>query len=94
MATITITDNGDYLLPMELLPHERGFELGGSKTGTGTAVVQLWGRIAGVKTNLDAAQTITAATAKVWPNKYSANKDRGVTVTGLVAGDVLTLEFT
>lgn len=94
MATITIEANGDYLLPVELLPEERGFELGGSVVGTGASVtVQLWGKIAGVKTNLDAAQTITPSAPKAWPSRYSANKYRGVTVTGMVAGNVLTLEM-
>jgi hypothetical protein len=94
MATVTIEANGDYFLPVELLPEERGFELGGSVVGTGASVtVQLWGKIAGVKTNLDVAQTVTPSTPVVWPSAYSANKYRGVTVTGMVEGNVLTLEM-
>ncbi len=92
MATMRITANGDYYLPVELLPITRGFELGAKLVGTGPAVVQLFGEIAGVKTNLDSAQTVTQAAPKAWPNKYSANPRRGVTVTGLVTNDVLTLE--
>lgn len=94
MATIAIADNGDHLIPLELLPGLRSFELGASMAGTGAgATVQLWGKIGGVKTNIDAAQTITPSLGKAWPNKYSANKYKGVTVTGLTPGDVITLEF-
>ena len=92
MATIVITANGDYFLPVESLPQDRGFEIGGSLVGASTAVVQLWGMIAGVKTNIDAAQSITSASPKAWPNKYSANKYRGVTVTG-ISSSTLTLEY-
>lgn len=94
MAKITITTNGDHFIPVELLPATRGFELGGSVVGAGASVtVQLWGMIAGVKTNLDAAQTITPVAPKAWPKNYSANKYRGVTVSGIAEGNVLTLEY-
>lgn len=95
MATQTFKANGDYYLAaISTLPRERAFELGGSKTGAGTgATVQLWGEIAGVKTNIDSAQVITTASPKAWPNRYSANPRRGVTISGLNGtNDVLTLE--
>lgn len=95
MATITISANGDFYLPMETLPAARLFEMGASMTGTGAgASVQLWGELRGVKTDFDPAQSVTPAAPVVWPGSYSANPRRGVTVTGLEAGDVLTLEYT
>lgn len=95
VATKTITANGDYTLDfLSTLPRERPFEMGASKTGAGAgATVQLWGEIAGVKTNIDSAQVITNAAPKAWPNRYSPNPRRGVTVSGLNGtDDVLTLE--
>lgn len=94
MPIVTITANGDHYIPVESLPANRLFEIGGSKVGAGIgATVQLWGEIAGVKTNLDTALVVTTASAKVWPNRYSANPRRGVTVSGLnETDDVLTLE--
>lgn len=95
MATLTISANGDYYLPMESLPAARLFEMGASMTGTGAgASVLLWGELRGVKTNLETAQAVTPAAPVVWPGSYSANPRRGVTVTGLEVGDVLTLEYT
>lgn len=95
MATIAIETNGDHYLPMETLPAARLFEMGASITGSGAgASVLLWGELRGVKTNLETAQSVTPVAPVVWPGSYSANPRRGVTVTGLEAGDVLTLEYT
>lgn len=95
MAIARIIANGEHYLPMDLLPVSRPFEIGASMTGEGTgASVQLWGELRGVKTNLDSAQSVTPASPVVWPGSYSANPRRGVTVTGLTEGDVLTLEYT
>lgn len=95
MATITIAANGDHYIPLELLPANRAFEIGAKKVGAGaTATIQLWGEIAGVKTNLDSAVSVTNASPQVWPNNYTPNPKRGVTVSGLnETDDVLTLEI-
>lgn len=95
MATQTFTKNGDhYLGVLSTLPQARAFEMGGKKTGAGAGVtVQLWGEIAGVRTNLGAAQIVTNVAPKAWPDRYSANPRRGVTVSGLnETDDVLMLE--
>jgi hypothetical protein len=90
---ITITTNGDHSIIRPEMDLRRPFTLGASKTGAGAgATVQLYRQIAGVKDNLDAAQSVVNATPKSWANEYTPNGDRGVTVSGLNGTtDVLTL---
>lgn len=89
-----ISANGSYYLNKANLDIRRPFTFGGSKIGAGAgATVQLWHEVGGARVNLDAAQTITTATAKAWPNEYTLNGKRGITVTGLNGtDDVLTME--
>lgn len=89
-----IKANGDYVLRRDNLDLNRAIILGGSKTGSGSgATVQFWFEVAGARANLDSAQTITTATPKAWPNEYTLNGKRGITVTGLNGtDDVLLME--
>ena len=92
--TVRITTNGDHSIMRPEMDLDRIFSLGASKTGAGAAAsVQLVAEVAGVKTNLDPALSITNASPKAWPNDYTNTGRRLVTVSGLNgADDVLTVE--
>ena len=93
MPAMQITTNGDHLLDIRNLVPQH-FDIGASLVGPGSgATVQLWGRIAGTKYNLDPAQSVAVGSPVVWPNSYTKNAERGVTVSGLAAGDRLTVEW-
>lgn len=87
--------NGDYSMSRAALDLGRPFTFGGSKTGAGAGVtVQLWGEVAGARFNIGDPQTIATGTPKAWPDEYTSNGKRGVTVSGLnETDDVLTLEI-
>lgn len=95
VATSDIRANGTYLFGGADLDRARPFTFGASKTGAGAgATVQLFREVAGVKDNLDDAQVVTNASPKSWPNEYTLNGKRGVTVSGMNGGDdVLTLDI-
>lgn len=90
-----VTLNGTYYFERTGLDVARTFTFGTSKTGAGAgATVQLFREVAGVKDNLDAAQVVTNASPKSWPNEYTLAGKRGVTVSGMNGGDdVLTLDI-
>lgn len=86
--------NGTYRFGGAELDRHRDFCLGASKTGAGAgATVQLFAEVAGVKTNLDTALSITNASPKSWPNEYTLVGTRGIVVSGLnETDDVLSVE--
>lgn len=85
-----ITDAGDYLIRTHLIDPVAGFTLGGKvTTGSGEFSVQLWGRIAGVKTNIGTAVTIAAGSPAAWPDEYTIAGERGITVTVTTPGTLV-----
>ena len=90
-APITeITDAGDYILRTNLINPQTGFSLGGRvSSGAGEFSVQLWGRIAGVKTNLGAAVVVAFGAPAAWPSEYTIAGDRGITVAVTTPGTLV-----
>lgn len=80
-----ITANGDWFLIRGNMDKTREFTLGAStKIATHTATIQLFAIVAGAKQNLDPTLTPVLGTPVVWPNEYTLNGDRGITVSGIV----------
>lgn len=90
-AVVTeITAAGDYILRTNLINPQIGFSLGGKvTTGSGEFSVQLWGRIAGVKTNIGSAVTVAAGAPAAWPSEYTIAGDRGITVAVTTPGTLV-----
>ena len=90
-APITeITDAGDYIIRTNLISPATGFTLGGLvSTEAGEFSVQLWGRIAGVKTNLGDAVVVAAGAPAAWPDEYTVAGDRGITVAVTTPGTLI-----
>lgn len=85
-----ITEPGDYIIRTNLVNPVTGFTLGGKvTTEAGEFSIQLWGRIAGVKTNLGAAVVVAAGAPAAWPSEYSVAGDRGITVTETTPGTLV-----
>jgi len=85
-----ITEAGDYILRTNLINPATGFSLGGRvSSGVGEFSVQLWGRIAGVKTNLGSAVVVAAGAPAAWPSEYSVAGDRGITVAVTTPGTLV-----
>jgi hypothetical protein len=90
-AVVTeITEAGDYILRTNMINPATGFTLGGRvASGAGEFSVQLWGRIAGVKTNLGAAVVVAFGAPAAWPSEYSIAGDRGITVAVTTPGTLV-----
>lgn len=85
-----ITDAGDYILRTNCINPQIGFSLGGRvATEAGEFSVQLWGRIAGVKTNLGAAVVVAFGAPAAWPSEYTIAGDRGITVAVTTPGTLV-----
>lgn len=85
-----ITAAGDYIIRTNLINPETGFSLGGKvTTGSGEFSVQLWGRIAGVKTNIGSAVVVAAGAPAAWPSEYTVAGDRGITVAVTTPGTLV-----
>lgn len=85
-----ITEAGDYILRTNFINPQTGFTLGGRvSSGAGSFTVQLWGRIAGVKTNLGAAVVVAFGAPAAWPSEYTIAGDRGITVAVTTPGTLV-----
>jgi len=85
-----ITDAGDYTIRTHLIDPVAGFTLGGKiTTGAGSMSVQLWGKNAGVKTNIGDAVTVAAGAPAAWPDEYTIAGERGVTVAVTTPGTLV-----
>lgn len=83
-ATAGITQNGTYYLNKARLDQRLLFIFGVRVGAAGnTATVQLFGEVAGVKTNIDSALVPTFATPVSGANEYSLTGQRGIVVTGI-----------
>lgn len=85
-----ITEAGDYFIRTSEINPVAGFTLGGRVSSeTGSFGVQLWGKIAGVKTNIGTAVTVATGAPAAWPDEYTVAGDRGITVSVTTPGTLV-----